>query len=483
MADARARAGAPDADVRPSSPPPSRRSPPPSATRPGASIYLFARDHDGDATASPRRRGRRAVRAAPQRRPPPPRQARRRRLPRGRRRARRRAPAPGRPSKRYRAVAERVDARRAGAQRRPRRSRCSAGRSTVLPRDEAEAMAEEVGAEYGRAMAAGLTGDALRRRPALAALGAARRRRRAHRPRLRRPHADGSRHADRAAHRQRPLPVRRRRHRAPGDLRRRPRHGARACSARSTATTTTSTSPPSQQGPRRHDLRHRGLTTALRRPHRLDDCAVTHAVALAQARRTRSIGSITWSPALCDGAGVERRLRVVLDHQLHGLGRRAVDEQLDETQRHVDAARHAGGGDDPLVEVLDDPLARSAMAPSLREDVHGAPSASSPSARRAARPRRARASRCTPTSCTSSSRGRCAPSRAPARRRRARGCRRRRGTRRCRAPASPRTWRRPGCRGCRCRSDDLAALVADERDVVARGSAAAPRTGRCRRGR
>ena len=30
-----------------------------------------------------------------------------------------------------------------------------------LPRDEAEAMAEEVGATYGRAMAAGLTGDAL----------------------------------------------------------------------------------------------------------------------------------------------------------------------------------------------------------------------------------------------------------------------------------------------------------------------------------
>ena len=30
-----------------------------------------------------------------------------------------------------------------------------------LPRHEAEAMAEEVGATYGRAMAAGLTGDAL----------------------------------------------------------------------------------------------------------------------------------------------------------------------------------------------------------------------------------------------------------------------------------------------------------------------------------
>ena len=31
-----------------------------------------------------------------------------------------------------------------------------------LPHDEAEQMAEEVGAEYGRAMAAGLTGDALK---------------------------------------------------------------------------------------------------------------------------------------------------------------------------------------------------------------------------------------------------------------------------------------------------------------------------------
>ena len=39
--------------------------------------------------------------------------------------------------------------------------RCSVGRSTLLAPNDAEAMAEEVGAEYGRAMAAGLTGDAL----------------------------------------------------------------------------------------------------------------------------------------------------------------------------------------------------------------------------------------------------------------------------------------------------------------------------------
>ena len=67
-----------------------------------------------------------------------------------------------------------------------------------------------------------------RRRPALAALGDAGGRRRAHRPRVRRPHADSR--NDRPADHQRPLPVRRRGDRAPGDLCRRPGHGARACS-------------------------------------------------------------------------------------------------------------------------------------------------------------------------------------------------------------------------------------------------------------
>ena len=70
----------------------------------------------------------------------------------------------------------------------------------------------------------------------------------------------------------------------------------------------------------------------------------------------------TSSLALSTAAGVERRLRVVLDHQLAGLGRGPVDEHLDEPQRHVDAARHAGGGDDPPVEVLDDPVARRRRA-------------------------------------------------------------------------------------------------------------------------
>ena len=62
-----------------------------------------------------------------------------------------------------------------------------------LPPADAEAMAEDVGATYGRALAAGLTGDALDVRTALAALGDAGRRRRAHRPRVRRPHRAGRR--------------------------------------------------------------------------------------------------------------------------------------------------------------------------------------------------------------------------------------------------------------------------------------------------
>ena len=62
-----------------------------------------------------------------------------------------------------------------------------------------------------------------RRRAALAALGDAGRRRRPHRPRLRRPHAAGAQRW--SADHQRPLPVRRRGHRSPGDLRRRPGHG------------------------------------------------------------------------------------------------------------------------------------------------------------------------------------------------------------------------------------------------------------------
>ena len=211
-----------------------------------------------------------------------------------------------------------------------------------LPRHEAEAMAEEVGASYGRAMAAGAHRRRPRRRSAVAALGDAGRRRRPHRPRVRRPH--GHRHRQRQTANglriindhcpfgdvatDHPVicavdrgmvrgmlerPVRRRR-------RRRRRHRG-------------------QQGPRRHHLRDRRLAIG-RSPS-------------GGGRRTRrcgrSRGGRPWG-----GRRRRRGLRVVLDHQLGRLGGGAVDEQLDEPQRHVDAARHAGGGDDPAVEVLDD---------------------------------------------------------------------------------------------------------------------------------
>ena len=68
----------------------------------------------------------------------------------------------GRPSKRYVAVGDALD-----PDEFPVRSDdlllSLLGRALDrLPHDEAEKMAEEVGAEYGRALAAGLTGDALR---------------------------------------------------------------------------------------------------------------------------------------------------------------------------------------------------------------------------------------------------------------------------------------------------------------------------------
>ena len=122
-----------------------------------------------------------------------------------------------------------VRRRRPGAQRRPRPGPARPG-------------ARPAAATRGRGDGRGGRGDVrpgdgrrahrrrARHRAALAALGDAGRRRRAHRPRLRRPHGlrRGRRAArNRPAHHQRPLPVRHRRHRPPGDLRRRPRHGAR----------------------------------------------------------------------------------------------------------------------------------------------------------------------------------------------------------------------------------------------------------------
>ncbi len=66
----------------------------------------------------------------------------------------------------------------------------------------------------------------------------------------------------------------------------------------------------------------------------------------------------TSSLALAVRAAVERRLWVVLDHQLARLGRGPVDQHLHEPQRHVDPARHAGRRDDPPVEMFDDAVAR-----------------------------------------------------------------------------------------------------------------------------
>ena len=63
----------------------------------------------------------------------------------------------GRPSKRYRALGERVSLDT--AVRTDDLMLTLLGRAlALLPRDEAEAMAEEVGQEYGRALAAGMTG-------------------------------------------------------------------------------------------------------------------------------------------------------------------------------------------------------------------------------------------------------------------------------------------------------------------------------------
>ena len=222
-----------DPHARPSSPRRSRPSPPPSATRPGARSTCSPTSTTTGVTAAEVAE---QLRAAPQRGPPPPRQAGRRRLPRGR--------------------------RRRGAERRRRAARRSAtgppaSRSTLelpvrhddllvtllgralalLPAEQAEAMAEEVGVEYGRAMAAAHRAP----RPTASARSAPRC---TPSPTPSPPTASPptpSSAATSCASSSRALPVRRRRHRAPGDLRRRPGHGARACSAPSTATPTAET--------------------------------------------------------------------------------------------------------------------------------------------------------------------------------------------------------------------------------------------------
>ena len=111
-------------------------------------IYLFAR---AGRRRRHRHRGGRAVRAPPQRGPPPSRQAHRRRLPRGRR-------GPGRHGGAGGPRSATGDGQGRPASSCPCAtttcsSPCSAGRSTCCRRDQAEAMAEEVGIEYGRLMA------------------------------------------------------------------------------------------------------------------------------------------------------------------------------------------------------------------------------------------------------------------------------------------------------------------------------------------
>ena len=124
----------------------------------------------------------------------------------------------GRPSKHYRGVGEQVSLD--VSVRTDDLVLTLLGRAlALLPPDEAEQMAETVGAEYGRAMAASMTGDGAHRsfRTALARSG-----RRPHRPWVRRSHREAG-HG--LAHRQRALPVRCGGDRAPGDLCRRSRHG------------------------------------------------------------------------------------------------------------------------------------------------------------------------------------------------------------------------------------------------------------------
>ena len=206
------------------SPPRCRRSPMRSVTRRAAAIYLFARDH-GAATGVTAATVAERVRRPPERRPPPPRQARRRRLPRGR-------PVERRRGCRCRSP---VEALRRGRRRAPHDDADFPVRSDdlvlsllgralaiVCRATQAEAMAEEVGQEYGRAMAAGLTGDATR---TPASVRCARRCRPSpmRSPRTGSPPTPTAQQP--AADHQQPLPVRRRRHRAPGHLRRRPRDG------------------------------------------------------------------------------------------------------------------------------------------------------------------------------------------------------------------------------------------------------------------
>ena len=148
----------------------------------------------------------------------------------------------GRPSKRYRASAPTVEPRAARSATTTCSSRCSAGRSPCCRPTQAEA--------HGRGGRRRVRPGHGRRRWATPATPSARSAPRCTPSPTRSPPTASPptpRSAgQRAAHRVRALPVRRRRHRAPGDLRRRPRHGqghARRALRRDRPRTSTSSLP------------------------------------------------------------------------------------------------------------------------------------------------------------------------------------------------------------------------------------------------
>ena len=114
-------------------------------------IYLFARESDDGVTAAEVAE---RFDTAPQRGPPPPRQAGRRRVPRGPRRAGAAGGGAGRPSKHYRVADKALDRLEFPARHDDLLVTLLGRALALLPPEQAEAMAEEVGEEYGRSLAA-----------------------------------------------------------------------------------------------------------------------------------------------------------------------------------------------------------------------------------------------------------------------------------------------------------------------------------------
>ena len=147
-------------------------------------IYLFVRDDGARGVTAPSRR--RALRAAPERRPPPPREARpvaaTSFVEVGRRETDTAVRTAGRPSKRYCAV--QLDSTLSLPLKHDDVLAGLLARALdALGPDEADALADDVGYEYGDAAR---RADGPDRRPPLGARRARRRRRRAHRTRVRR---------------------------------------------------------------------------------------------------------------------------------------------------------------------------------------------------------------------------------------------------------------------------------------------------------